>query len=225
MSFPPPWNDGAAGPGHTARQPPPYRPDGPPPPPYTGPGGAPPSHPQSGPASPAVDAASFSPGPYRLARWWQRAAARVIDALAVGIPVTVVAFLIALMWAGAQWLGDNGEIERNTAIVFGIVAFTLFVAYETVCVKRWRRTLGKHLLKLEVAPVSGAGRQGPIPVASMAARAALFNLPTLAAASPTWWVLLYVLLVVPCALWPLWDRPDRQGLHDKLGGTVVVRTD
>lgn len=160
-----------------------------------------------------------------MAEWWQRAAARVIDALAVGLPVTVVAFLIALMWAGAQWLGDGGEIGRNAAIVYGIAAFVLFVAYETVCVKRWRRTLGKHLLKLEVAPASRAGRQGPIPVASMAARAALFNLPNLAAGSPSWGVLLYVLLVVPCVLWPLWDRPNRQGLHDKLGGTVVVRTE
>ncbi|MFD0776269.1 RDD family protein, partial [Streptomonospora algeriensis] len=167
-----------------------------------------------------------APGPYRLAEWWQRAAARIIDSVAVGVPVTGAALLVGLAWAGAQSLGGyDAVLLRNALIVTGIVAFTLFVTYETVCVKRWRRTLGKHLLKLEVAPVSGAGSQGPIPVASMAARSALFTLPNLAAGSLSWVVVLWALLFVPCVLWPLWDRPNRQGLHDKLGGTIVVRTD
>ncbi|MBB6000629.1 putative RDD family membrane protein YckC [Streptomonospora salina] len=139
--------------------------------------------------------------------------------------MTLVALLISLVWAGAQWLGESSDaVGRNASIVYGIAFFALFVAYETVCVQRWRRTLGKHLLKLEVAPVSAAGCPGPIPVAAMAARAALFNLAGLASASPGWAVLLWMLLLVPCVLLPLWDRPYRQGLHDKLGGTVVVHT-
>ncbi|MUL43859.1 RDD family protein [Streptomonospora sp. PA3] len=236
MSFPPPWNEGPAASGPAGGQaPPPYRPGGGAdagrPPPYH-PGGqafAPPHrHPSGGhrPPRPAAAAWGAEPGRHRLAEWWQRAAARVIDTLAVGVPVVAVSFAVALMWAGAQSLmGYGGAVERNTGIVYGIVGFLALVGYETVCVKRWRRTLGKHVMKLRVAPLSGAGRQGPIPVASMAARAALFNLPNLAGGNPGWAILLSALLLVPCALWPLWDRPNRQGLHDKLAGTVVLRTD
>ncbi|GAA1771589.1 RDD family protein [Streptomonospora arabica] len=207
MSFPPPWNDGPAAPGHTDR-PPPYRPQ---PPPYVPPAGA---------AAPGGERERHRP-----ASWGERAVARLIDVLAVGIPVVVIAVLVSMVWAGAQTLSGYGAAaERNAGIVYGIVGFVMFVAYETVCVHRWRRTLGKHLMRLQVAPLSGAGRQGPIPMASMLARAAVFNLANLAAASVGWALLCFLLMLVPCILWPLWDRPHHQALHDKIAGTVVVRT-
>ncbi|MDT0303123.1 RDD family protein [Streptomonospora wellingtoniae] len=208
MSFPPHWNDGTTAPGDSGR-PPPHRPH---PPPYVPPAEA------VGPVGEQER--------YRLASWGRRAVARTVDGLAVGVPVAVLAVLVSLVWAGAQSLSGYGEaVERNSGIVYGLVGFVMFVAYETVCVHRWRRTLGKHLMGLRVAPLDGAGRQGPIPVASMAARAAVFNLANLAAGSAGWAFLCLMLMLVPCVLWPLWDRPNRQALHDKVAGTVVVRTD
>lgn len=166
------------------------------------------------------------PAPYRLAQWWQRALARAIDGLIVGSPIAIVAFIVSLVWAGAQSLSGYGDaVERNSEIVYGAIAFILLVVYETIFLTRRRRTLGKFLMNLQVAPLNGGGLPGPIPVASIAARAALFNLPLLTFWSMGAGMTAVVLLFVPCSLLPLWDKPNRQGLHDKLAGTVVVRTD
>ncbi|NYI98881.1 putative RDD family membrane protein YckC [Streptomonospora nanhaiensis] len=180
----------------------------------------PPYRPVPGGAGPAADPSGRRP----LADWWRRVWARVIDGVAVTLPIAVLGFIVSLTFAGAQAL-SGGFSETSFSIVYGIVTFVLSVVYETVCVKRWRRTLGMHLMGLEVAPVRGAGRPGPIPVLSMIARASVLNLPTLVSYSTGWTITVGVGVILACYLWPLWDRPNRQGLHDKIAATVVVRTD
>ncbi|MDA0566412.1 RDD family protein [Streptomonospora sp. S1-112] len=228
MSYPPPYT-GPDGRPPGAAVPPPYRGDTAAPPPYPGPDGpaAPPLRdplpPYRTPVGAAGPVGPDSTGRRPLSDWWRRVAARLIDGVAITLPIAAVAFVVSLTFAGAQAL-SGGTSATSVSIIYGIVAFVLSVVYETVCVKRWRRTLGKHLLKLEVAPVRGAGRPGPIPVLSMVARGCVLNLPMLVTYSTGWSVTLLSAVTLACYLWPLWDRPNRQGVHDKVAGTVVVRT-
>lgn len=235
MNHPPPsWNDGTGAPegvgapgqqGWSAGQegasaPPPYRgPD------FSAKASAPP--PYRPPEGNGQEAARFRGERYVLATWGQRAVARIIDEIAVAIPASVAGVAVGFMLAGGQFLfGDHtgDAISRNFAIIFYVCLFLGYTAYDAVCVKKWRRTFGKRLMRLQVAPSDGAGRQGPIPVASITARAALFHVPALTYWSTGWMVIAFLLFLVFCVFWPLWDKPNRQGMHDKLARTVVVRT-
>ncbi|RNL85218.1 RDD family protein [Halostreptopolyspora alba] len=166
-------------------------------------------------------------GGFPVANWGQRVVARLFDWIVVAIPAGVAAMLIGFLWSGAQTLiagYGSSAVVRNFWLIFAVCCFVAFVAYDSVCVKRWRRTLGKRAMGLEVAPVAGGGRQGPIPVASMVARAAVVNVVFLATWSSGLMVTVWLLFAVFVALWPLWDTPNRQGVHDKLAGTVVIRS-
>ncbi|TQN31309.1 RDD family protein [Haloactinospora alba] len=163
----------------------------------------------------------------RLASWPQRVAARLIDGVVLALPTVLVVLLTMFLVSTARWIaGDGFSSGEGASILTGVVLFLVLTVYDTVCVRKWRRTLGKHLLGIEVAPLAGAGWQGPIPVASMLARAALLHLWALLCYSLPFAlaVLVAAAAAVFLALWPTWDRPNRQGWHDKLGGTVVVRT-
>ncbi len=179
-----------------------------------------------GPAAAPGSAASAG-GRYPLAGWGSRAVARLIDWVVVGIPAGFVAMLVGFVWSGAQTMiagYGSTSVGENFWLIFGVCAFIVFAGYDSVCVKRWRRTFGKRLMGLEVAPVGAGGSQGPIPVASMVARSALLSLMFLVTWSDVLQVIVFLLVLVFIALWPLFDSQHRQGVHDKLAGTVVIRT-
>ncbi|MBB4932456.1 putative RDD family membrane protein YckC [Lipingzhangella halophila] len=166
-------------------------------------------------------------GRYPLASWSQRATARLIDWVVVAIPAGIVGMLIGFVWIGAQTMVagyGTSTIGRNFWLIFAVCSFVVATAYETVCVKQWRRTVGKWIMSLEVAPLSAGGHRGPIPVASMMARAALLSVMFLFVWNEALQAVAFLFVAVFVALWPLWDGPRRQGMHDKLAGTVVVRT-
>ncbi|MFC3994512.1 RDD family protein [Nocardiopsis sediminis] len=162
-----------------------------------------------------------------VAPWGARAAARIIDWVIVLVPASIVALIIALVWIGGQALDglrDGSVIWRNFVIIFSVVNFLILTIYDTVLVKGRRRTFGKSLMKLEVAPADSGGRPGPIPVSSIIARSAVLNIGSLTMALG--WVAVIFLgpfALLAVALWPLWDGPRCQGLHDKVARTMVVR--
>lgn len=163
----------------------------------------------------------------QLASWLRRVAARLLDSAVLVVPTYLVALFTMLLVSAARWIvGDGFSPGEGDLILTGVVFFLVLTIYDTVCVRKWRRTLGKHVLGIEVAPLAGAGWQGPIPITSMLARAALLHLWVLLAYSfPIGLaILVAAAAVVFFVLWPTWDRPNRQGWHDKLGGTVVVDT-
>lgn len=166
-------------------------------------------------------------GELPVANWGQRAAARLVDWVVVAFPAGIAAMLIGFLWSGAQTLVAgyaSSTVGRNFWLIFAVCCFVAFAAYDSVCVKRWRRTIGKWAMGLEVAPVAGGGRQGPIPVASMVARAAVVNVGFLTIWSGGLMLTVWLLFAVFVALWPVWDAPNRQGMHDKLAATVVIRS-
>jgi uncharacterized RDD family membrane protein YckC len=158
------------------------------------------------------------------AAWGLRVAARLIDWLLLLVPAAIAAALVAAAWVGIQALsGQSSGVAGHFTNIFSVVYFLILTVYDSVAVTKRRRTFGKRLIGLVVAPADGGGRQGPIPVASVVARAAVLNVATLAAALDFWVeALVLPAAVVAIALWPLWDARG-QGLHDKVARTVVLR--
>ncbi|MER0245535.1 RDD family protein [Streptomyces sp. HSW2009] len=139
----------------------------------------------------------------------RRLVARIVDALIVAIPVSV----IMLLSFGGYDPTDPDDTAKSsaTSVVFALIYFV----YEGLMLTSRGQTVGKKLMKLRVAMLS----DGANPVGQPGwYRAGTYALPQ----------------IVPCCgfvfwlvnvLWCTWDRPYRQCLHDKAGKTVVVSTE
>ncbi|MFI1579851.1 RDD family protein [Embleya sp. NPDC020630] len=212
-----------------------------------GPGGA--GVPRSGPTAPTGGArgatppgetvppprADGEPGPWRPvqadlfgsnerrpAHLGRRLLARIADALvplAAGIAVAIPTVPDAVdhirdkidraRYEGRDttvWLLD-GTTGTTLAIVLGTVLAAALL-YEALPTWKWGRSLGKTLFGLRVADLDS------------------HDTPTLWQ-SVRRWLVLYVpgvfVVGVLGALWGLFDRPWRQGLHDKAARTFVAR--
>jgi uncharacterized RDD family membrane protein YckC len=154
-------------------------------------------------------------GPNSLAAFDQRAWARIIDELIVGIPLVLTLFLwFAATVSLATPPPDSTSVPAPRWLFFPVIA--VGVAYEVIAVS-WRgQTVGKWVLGIRV----GRFTDGQNPTLSQSALRCL--LPTVAA-------------VVVLSLFSVWAvgaflvfatvyyNPLRRGLHDQAGGTIVVR--
>ncbi|WP_405808102.1 RDD family protein [Streptomyces sp. NBC_00210] len=150
-----------------------------------------------------------------LADFGRRFAARVIDALIIFVPL----FLLSLLGGGWHVTTDNGdtwdEITRqvNTGRqwLWSLISLAVYVAYDTIMVKRDGQSVGKHLMKIRVAMLN----DGSVPdTPSALMRAVVLWVPAWVCCFCLWW--LVIILTI------LSDKPYKQGLHDKAGKTVVV---
>jgi uncharacterized RDD family membrane protein YckC len=169
-----------------------------------------------------IQADIFGSNERRPAGLGRRLLARVADALvplaagtAVGIPLVPDAVehirdkIDRARYEGRDttvWLLD-GTTGTALAVILGTVLVAALL-YEALPTWRWGRSLGKTLFGLRVADLDS------------------HDTPTLWQ-SLRRWLVLYVagVLVVGVlgALWALFDRPWRQGLHDKASRTFVAR--
>ncbi|MYW05370.1 RDD family protein [Streptomyces sp. SID3343] len=169
-----------------------------------------------------VQADIFGSNERRPAGLGRRLLARVADVLvplaagtAVGIPLVPDAIdhirdkIDRARYEGRDttvWLLD-GTTGTALAVVLGTVIVAALL-YEALPTWRWGRSLGKTLFGLRVADLDS------------------HDTPTLWQ-SLRRWLVLYVAGVavvgVLGALWALFDRPWRQGLHDKAARTFVAR--
>ena len=154
-------------------------------------------------------------GPGSLADPGRRLVARLLDGL-LFTPVFLVLALIAIALiaphAGPMFPADGSRATPGFVWVYlGIIGVSvlgglLFLAYETIMTVRDGRTFGKRWMRIR--PVTVDGR--PLGWESAFGRAALYWLSG---------VLGWIGLLDP--LWCLWD-PDRQCVHDKVAGTLVI---
>jgi uncharacterized RDD family membrane protein YckC len=150
----------------------------------------------------------------------KRFAARLLDYLIL-IPVWLVlagiAIAIVAPHAGAMFPKPNPDTNQAgptpgfvwiylAVAVAGLVSAVFLVAYETIATVRYGRTLGKRWMKIR--PLTLQGR--PLGWGRAFGRVAIQQLLGL---------LSWIGLLDP--LWCLWDA-DRQCLHDKVAGTLVV---
>jgi uncharacterized RDD family membrane protein YckC len=195
-----------------------------------------PSPPGSAPASTSVSIRTAAPARVTttpdgvpLARLGTRLAARLLDSLLIslisftaGNPfASTVMNAFRSWWSDALLAADRGRpmppmdvlndpaVQRAVAFYLAVSAVVSAV-YTVVQLRFWGATVAKRLFGLRVRPWSG-------------------DLPLSWGQALGRWVtgegVAFVFSLYPLLdyLWPAWD-PRRQALHDKLPGTVVVRS-
>lgn len=183
-----PAGGGAAGP--PGGEPPHGMPPPPPPPPrYEAPYG-------SGPAEYPLGL------PPRASRW-KRLAARIIDALIVGIPLGVI---LGLAFRGYDYEDAGRSVWQE--LIYAVVYF----GYDGYMLTTRGQTFGKRWMKIRVAMLQDGTNPAGQPGWT---RAAVYALPPIVPCCGSLFWLVNV-------LWCLWDQPYHQCLHDKAAKTVVV---
>lgn len=193
---PPPGGPGGGGGGYP-----------PPPPPYGGGGG--------------YDMPDPLAGMPPLASFGRRLASRIVDVLVVLVPLV----LIQLPFGNKRYMVDTDkgedvtEVVTNsyggTGLIWTLIGIIAYIAYDWWFTKKNGQTVGKKLLSLRVAMLN----DGSTPPSNVSlGRSAMLWAPTL-------------LCCFCFFLWPfaliismLVDKPYRQGLHDKVAKTVVVKS-
>ncbi len=170
----------------------------------------------------------------RLAEWWRRLVAKIIDWVVVGLIVALLSagyltelvdafqayFEAALRAAESGATPDTSALEAATldaALPITLISLAVTVVYDVLFLV-WRgATPGKMVLGTVVRPADAPGGVS-FPMALR--RQAILVLTNLMGLVPILGVLGTMLSVIDPA-WLLWD-PRRQALHDKVAGTVVV---
>ncbi|MBG0854896.1 RDD family protein [Streptomyces spinoverrucosus] len=200
----PPPGEGAGSPydrpSGGGEQPPPYGGGQPPPPggPYGG-------GPYDGGEYPADPLAGMPP----LADSGMRTLARLIDMVLVG----VVVWLITWGFDVDEYQVNAERVDVGNRVTQSVIAAVLYMAYDTIMIARWGQTLGKKWLNMRVAHLD----DGATPSAQTSLiRAAVLWIPFAFCCACIWTAI--------CGGWSFFDKPYKQGLHDKAAKTVVVST-
>jgi uncharacterized RDD family membrane protein YckC len=197
---------------------------------------APPPPPPGGPGprwtNPAMAGRPTGPGGRPLAEWWERLLARLLDNLIIGSvgAVVLIAYMIVLVVVSVRHPGEfepgqdpPGWFILLLLLVYPIIGLAQGITsyvYHNVLFGGTGRTVGKKVLKLGIVdattgqPADRRALRRRWVAYDGAIALGLLVLPLSVVTSP------YSYL---CVLWALWDKPDRQTLHDKYGGTVVVK--
>ncbi|MET7699847.1 RDD family protein [Streptomyces sp. NPDC005485] len=144
-----------------------------------------------------------------LADSGKRVLARILDMIIVG----VVVWLLSWAFGFSQYTLDTDKIKFADSFGREVVGAVLYIAYDTLMVSKSGQTLGKQLLNLRVANLDN----GATPSAQTALmRAAVLWIPFAFCCACVWTAI--------AGGWSFFDRPYKQGLHDKAAKTVVVST-
>jgi len=158
-----------------------------------------------GPA--ADDADPLPPSTDRLAGIGQRVAARLLDGLILGVPLTVVVFATSTM--------DSARNTVDTPVAVQVLAAVVLALYEVVLIHTRGQTIGKRLMGIQVVRVN----DGALP--DWSAAIARYLVPALPALVPLPGFFLLSIVVYLVAL----TNPLRRGWHDRAAGTIVVRAE
>ncbi|MFF0887270.1 RDD family protein [Streptomyces sp. NPDC003456] len=144
-----------------------------------------------------------------LADSGKRTLARIIDMILVG----VVVWLLTWGFGVSEYDVDSDRIEVGKSFWQSAVAAVLYIAYDTVMTARTGQTLGKKLLHMRVADLDNGATPS---VQTALTRAAVLWIPFAFCCACVWTAI--------SGGWSFFDRPYKQGLHDKAAKTVVVST-
>ncbi|QLJ00148.1 RDD family protein [Streptomyces sp. NEAU-sy36] len=168
-----------------------------------GPYGAGPSGPGGRPTDPLA-------GMPPLADSAKRTLARIIDMILVGI----VVYLLTWAFNVREYEVNGDRVDAARSLGQSVIAAVLYIAYDTFLTHRTGQTLGKKWLRMRVANLSDGATPG---MRTALLRALVLWLPFAFCCACVWTVI--------CGGWSFFDRPYKQGLHDKAARTVVVSTD
>ncbi|MFR9797297.1 RDD family protein [Streptomyces sp. MS06] len=168
-------------------------------------GGRPPyaAGPYGGGAGPTDPLAGMAP----LADSGRRTLARIIDMILVGIVVWL------LTWGfGVNEYDVNGDrVEVGKSLAQSFIGALLYVGYDTYLITKTGQTFGKRWLGLRTANLSDGSTPS---VQTSLVRALVLWIPFSFCCFCIWTAI--------CGGWSYFDKPYKQGLHDKAAKTVVV---
>lgn len=161
-----------------------------------------------------VDTAGPIPEGAQLAEWGTRAGAFVIDCIIIGGALVALGFFVVTAGVGIGAAGGRLS-PLPTTVGLGIGMLLMFAVwamallYKPLMEGSRGATLGKSALGIKVVSAE-TGEQCDYAKAFMR------------------WIVGLVIAVVPLGffvdvLWPFWDE-RKQTLHDKVAGTLVVRS-
>lgn len=200
-------------------------------------------HTQWGPGVAFAPVQEYSaPGGRELAQPTDRLLARIIDSLLLSIPVFLIEIplLVGLwLWAYDRFeLGEPPSTDPNAPapfdggdllLLFGLLFGALFLItllsglltylYEVVYMHRTGQTVGKKVMKIRVVRLEDGG---PVSAAHARRRWLAQDGVALLALIPFVGSLVGIYNWID-SLWLLWDKPNRQCLHDKFAKTAVVK--
>ncbi|MBW8820188.1 MAG: RDD family protein [Streptomyces sp.] len=187
------------------KQPPPAEGSGSPystPPPYGGgpQGGGDPYG--GGPADPLAGMPPLAPS-------GRRTLARIIDMIMVG----VVVWLITLGIGVSEFDVDSDDMQYGKSLAQSALAAVLYIAYDTILISRSGQTLGKKWLGMRVANLDNGATPS---TQTTLIRSAVLWIPFAFCCACIWTAI--------AGGWSYFDKPYKQGLHDKAAKTVVVST-
>jgi uncharacterized RDD family membrane protein YckC len=144
-----------------------------------------------------------------LADSGRRTLARIIDM----IMVAVVVWLLTWGFGVNEYDVDGDGVEVGKSFAQSLVAAVLYIAYDTFMTAKSGQTLGKKWLGLRVANLDNGST--PSTQTSLV-RALVLWVPFAFCCACLWTAI--------CGGWSFFDKPYKQGLHDKAAKTVVVST-
>ncbi|MGY0024330.1 RDD family protein [Streptomyces sp. cg35] len=142
-----------------------------------------------------------------LADSGKRVLARIIDLILVGI----VAGLLSWVFGISEYETDPDKIEYGKQFGQSLLAAVLYIGYDTVLMARTGQTLGKKLMKLRLANLDNGATPS---VQTNLIRAVVLWVPAVFCCACIWTAI--------SGGWSFFDKPYKQGLHDKAAKTVVV---
>ncbi|MFD4523108.1 RDD family protein [Streptomyces sp. NPDC058470] len=142
-----------------------------------------------------------------LADSGKRVLARIIDMIIVGIVVWL------LSWAFGVTEYNTDKIDTGKSFGQSLVAAVLYIGYDTVMISRTGQTLGKRLFKQRVANLDNGATPS---VQTTLIRSLVLWIPFAFCCACIWTAI--------AGGWSFFDKPYKQGLHDKAAKTVVVST-
>ena len=191
-----------------------------------------PPPPPAMPQAPGYPGAAYGSGagtavaPIPLASWISRAMARLLDGFIEALIATP--FVLWLVWPAVQRFVESIPTDGsqpsqaamsslqsdllNVSTSITVISVVISMLYQLPQNKAWGRTLGKRALGIRIRPLAA---DLPLSWGQVIARWGVFEAFSI--------VLGGLPLLLDC-LWPLWDKPWRQALHDKAAKTIVVPT-
>ncbi|MXM63299.1 RDD family protein [Streptomyces sp. HUCO-GS316] len=142
-----------------------------------------------------------------LADSGRRTLARIIDMILVGI----VVWLLTWGFNVREYEVDSDKIEVSKSFAQSVIAAVLYIAYDTVMIARSGQTLGKKWLRMRVADLDNGATPS---VQSTLIRSSVLWIPFAFCCACIWTAI--------AGGWSYFDKPYKQGLHDKAAKTVVV---
>lgn len=144
-----------------------------------------------------------------LADSGRRTLARIIDLILVGIVVALLTWGFGVN----EYDVDADKVEYGKSFAQSLVAALLYIGYDTFMITKSGQTLGKKWLKMRVANLDNGSTPS---VQTALVRSLVLWIPFAFCCACVWTAI--------SGGWSFFDKPYKQGLHDKAAKTVVVST-